>query len=113
MTKKILWILFYIFIFFFLLNNSFSYLDSDLGWHLKVGESIMYEQSVPHINYYNYTLQNTKWVDHEWLMDVIVFWMYQNLGYLWVNIFFALIVLILLIVIHVFVIKIFYCKILI
>ncbi|MBU1684498.1 hypothetical protein KKC56_03520 [Patescibacteria group bacterium] len=102
MTKKILWILFYIFIFFFLLNNSFSYLDPDLGWHLKVGESIIHEQSVPHINYYNYTLENTKWVDHEWLMDIIVFWIYQNLGYLWVNIFFVLIVLILLIVLHIF-----------
>jgi len=101
----IIWILFYIFIFFFLLNNSYSYLDPDLGWHLKVGEDIIREGQVPDINYYNYTLEGKNWVDHEWLMDVSTFFLYNNFGYLVVSIFFVLIIVAVLIALNVFLLK--------
>ena len=101
----IIWILFYIFIFFFLLNNSYGYLDPDLGWHLKIGEDIIKEKQVPNINYYNYTLEGKTWVDHEWLMDAFTFWLYNNFGYLAVNIFFVFIIIAALIILNIFVIK--------
>lgn len=99
---KIIWILFYIFVFVFLLKNSYNYLDPDLGWHLKVGEQILTEKQVPDINYYNYTLNGQKWVDHEWLSDAIMFWLYNNFGYLSLNLLFAFIALATLIILNIF-----------
>ena len=102
---KIIWILFYIFVFVFLLKNSYNYLDPDLGWHLKVGEQILTEKQVPDINYYNYTLYGEKWVDHEWLSNAIMFWLYDNFGYLSLNLLFAFILLLILIIQNVFIQK--------
>ncbi|MFH1838115.1 MAG: hypothetical protein ABH808_01290 [Candidatus Kuenenbacteria bacterium] len=99
---KIISILFYIFVFFFLLSNSYSYLDPDFGWHLKVGEQIVNEKAMPTFDYYDWTLEGKKWVDHEWLINVITFWLYNNFGYSGVNIFFALIILAILIILKIF-----------
>ena len=97
-----LWILFYLFLFSFLLYNSFNYLDPDLGWHLKVGEQIINEKSVPSFEYYNYTLTGKKWVDHEWLLNVATFAVYDNFGYITLNIIFALLIIIILIILNIY-----------
>ncbi|MFH0923284.1 MAG: hypothetical protein V1825_00975 [Candidatus Falkowbacteria bacterium] len=100
--SKIFCVLFYIFVFLFLLKNSYNYLDPDLGWHLKVGERIMTEKQVPSINYYNYTLNNKKWVDHEWLSNAGMYLLYKNFGYASLNFLFALVLLTALIILNVF-----------
>ncbi|PKL72192.1 hypothetical protein CVV26_02680 [Candidatus Kuenenbacteria bacterium HGW-Kuenenbacteria-1] len=99
---KIIWALFYIFVFCFLLSNSYKYLDPDLGWHLKVGEQIINEKAIPTFDHYNWTLEGKQWVDHEWLMNVITFWIYDNFGYFSINIFFVLIALTVLIILNLF-----------
>ncbi|MBU4375644.1 hypothetical protein KKH38_04030 [Patescibacteria group bacterium] len=99
---KIFWVLFYVFIFLFLLKNSYNYLDPDLGWHLKVGEQIITEKQAPSINYYNYTLNNKNWVDHEWLSNAGMYLLYKNFGYGSLNFLFALILLIALIILNIF-----------
>lgn len=86
---RIFWILFYVYIFGLLIVNSSSYLDPDFGWHLKVGEEISRTASVPHANIYNYTYTGD-WVDHEWLINLITFEIYDNFGYFILTIFFAL-----------------------
>ena len=101
----VIWVLFYIFIFSFLLNNSYGYLDPDFGWHLKTGEDIIKGRQVPSINYHNYIMEGKTWVDHEWLMDAFVFFLYNNFGYLAVNIFFVLIIIAVLFFLNVFVFK--------
>jgi hypothetical protein len=88
---KILLFLFYTFIFLFLVRNSYSYLDPDLGWHLKVGEQISIEKSVPHVDYYDYTLKGQRWVDHEWLSNTLLYWLNANFGYLSLNLLFVLV----------------------
>ncbi|MFA6389488.1 MAG: hypothetical protein WCW77_02830 [Patescibacteria group bacterium] len=98
--KNVFWALFYIFLFCLLLNNSFSYLDPDLGWHLKVGKDIIRDGHVPHLNYYNYTLEGKTWVDHEWLLNVAAYWIYQNLSNIGLNIFFALLAVLTLFIVH-------------
>jgi len=98
----IIWVLFYAFVFCFLLSNSYGYLDPDLGWHLKVGEQIINEKAVPSYEYYNWTLEGKKWVDHEWLINIIIYLIYNNFGYLAVNAFFALIILATLIILNIF-----------
>lgn len=98
----ILWILFYLFVFSFLIRNSFSYLDHDLGWHLAVGKEILETKQVPHIEHYNFTLEGERWVDHEWLSNLLLYWGYDNFGYTFINIVFALIILITLIVLNIY-----------
>ncbi|MFA6106086.1 MAG: hypothetical protein WC745_00190 [Patescibacteria group bacterium] len=100
--KRLFWALFYVFLFCLLLNNSFSYLDPDLGWHLKAGEDILREKSVPHLNYYNYTLEGKTWVDHEWLLNLVAFLIYSLSGNMGLNILFALLALAALAALHVF-----------
>lgn len=88
---KLLKILFFVLIFSIFFYNSFSYLDPDLGWHLKAGEEIYLNKSVPWQENYNYTLDNRTWVDHEWLPNLIAYLLFIKLGYISLNIFFALI----------------------
>lgn len=99
---KIFWPLFYLFIFFVLLSHSFSYLDNDFGWHLKTGEEIIKEKAVPRINHNNYTIKNVEWVDHEWLMDAGLFIAYEHIGYIGINVFFALLIIAVLLLLHYF-----------
>lgn len=100
--KTALWFLFYFFIFLYLLKNSFSYLDNDLGWHLRVGEQILKDKAVPSLEYYDYTLEGKTWVDHEWLMNAGTYYVYKNFGYVTLNVIFALIVTLTLIVLTFF-----------
>lgn len=97
------WSLFYLLTFSFLLFNSFNYLDPDLGWHLRVGEDILASGSAPRADLYNFTLEGRTWVDHEWLFDAALYWIYDRLGYLALNIFFALIIVATMILMNVFV----------
>ena len=103
--KKVFLIFFYIFLFFFFLYNSFSYLDPDLGWHLKTGEWIVTEQALPYYNHFNYTINNQNWIDHEWLLDAFSYIVYENFGYIALSVFFALLITGLLALWHLFIQK--------
>lgn len=107
--KKSIWILFYLLIFSYLIFNSFHYLDADLGWHLKVGEEILRNQAVPSLDLYDFSLAGKEWIDHEWLLNLTSFTIYENLGYVVLNIFFALIVILTLLS-NLFLLKKYYLK---
>lgn len=62
---------------------SFVYITSkminpDLGWHLRIGEWIFNNKSVPYFDQYSYTMPGFRWVDHEWLIDAWLWWMHFN-----------------------------------
>ncbi|HMB65537.1 MAG TPA: hypothetical protein VKO42_01565 [Patescibacteria group bacterium] len=101
--SKIIWFLFYVFLFSLFLYNSFSYLDPDLGWHLRVGQEVWQEQAVPHINHYNYSWEGVRWVDHEWLLDAFSFGVYDHFGYIALSFVFALLVTLALAIWHRFI----------
>ncbi len=103
--STIIWMLFYILVFALFLKHSYSYLDPDFGWHLKTGEEIISTNKVPTINQVDYTLSGQSWVDHEWLANAAVYWVYTNWGYLAINIIFALIPLLSLLILNRFIIK--------
>ncbi|MDD4332603.1 MAG: hypothetical protein PHT51_00640 [Patescibacteria group bacterium] len=96
----IILVIFYIFIFSFLLKNSFSYLDPDLGGHLRISADIIKNHAVPQIDYYNYTTNGGEWVYHEWLSGEVLYWLYENCGYIAVSIAFALIMVAIFIVLY-------------
>lgn len=85
--------LFYFFIFFVLLQNSFNYLDPDFGWHMKTGEQIWQTGSVPNMNHEDFTLEGRTWVDFEWLANLVTYLIYHFFGYIALSIFFALIMI--------------------
>lgn len=99
-SPRLAWLLFYIAIALILGANSFGYLDPDFGWHLRVGENIALEKSVPHDQVYLWSLANQNWVDHEWLSDLLTYGLWQSGGYIAINLFFILIPLITLIVLN-------------
>ncbi len=84
---------FFILVFSLLLKHSFGYLDPDFGWHLKFGEEIALSGDVPRINLVNYTLFNIPWVDHEWLSNLLTYFIFNFSGYVGVNIFFSFLAL--------------------
>src|SRR5687768_1200136 len=58
---------------------SYHYLDPDLGWHLKSGELIL-ERGIPQQDWYSYSMPDFPWINHEWLTDVVMFWVYSVVG---------------------------------
>lgn len=98
-------LIFYVYIFILLVHNSFSYLDPDFGWHLKVGESIVQSGQIPHINTINYTLFGANWVDHEWLANAVMYFIYVHAGYILLAFIFSLIILLALLLQNIFLIR--------
>ncbi len=88
--KKLSAISFYFLIFALCLNNSFSYLDPDLGWHLKIGQQIIAKHAVPSQQIYLWTLPNKTWVDHEWLLNAFSYLIFHCFGYIVLSIIFSL-----------------------
>ena len=74
----------------FLLQNSFSYSDTDLGWHLRVGAEIAETGSAPIVDHYNYTLSGQGWVDHEWLLNYGLAVIFNKTSFLGLHLFFLL-----------------------
>src|SRR3989344_6271831 len=70
-------------LFIFLVSASFltfsNSLDPDFGWHIRTGELIL-ERGVPYQDWYSYTMPDFAWIDHEWLMDVIMYKIYSFSG---------------------------------
>ncbi len=76
---------------FLLLANSFSYSDTDLAWHLQIGQDIVESSQAPTINHYNYTLADVPWVDHEWLLNGVMAKIFDVSNYLGLHLFFMVI----------------------
>src|ERR1041384_5331848 len=44
--------------------------DSDTGWHIRNGEAILANLTVPHVDHFSYTREGQPWFAWEWLSDV-------------------------------------------
>ena len=57
----------------FLFHGSMQlFRDSDAGWHLRNGETILATHTVPHTDPYSFTRAGRPWFAWEWLSDVAV-----------------------------------------
>jgi len=90
-------IFFYLLVFALLWQHSFSYLDPDLGWHLKVGEEMASSQAVPSQNHYNYTYTGD-WVDHEWLSNLLSYQVFDSFSYSGLSLMFSLLIVLVLVI---------------
>ena len=49
-----------------------SFADPDLWWHVKTGELILQRGSIPDRDPFSFTAAGARWVNHEWLSEVIL-----------------------------------------
>ena len=63
------------------LVTSYIRLDPDFGWHLKSGEYIA-QFGIPKTDIFTYTASDFPWINHEWLNDVLFYWLFSIGGYL-------------------------------
>ena len=72
-------------LFFGFLIIVYSRMDPDLWWHLRVGEWVVKNNSVPRADVYSYTMHGFPWVNHEWLVDSIL-WILWTSNVWWITV---------------------------
>ncbi len=55
--------------------------DPDIWWHLKTGQYIAEQRSVPHTDPFSYTRAGQSWVAHEWLSDLLLYELERTAGW--------------------------------
>ena len=55
--------------------------DPDVWWHLRTGQLILQNHSVFHTDPYSFTRFGQRWVDQEWLSQVLIFRLYRLAGW--------------------------------
>ncbi|HET8669039.1 MAG TPA: hypothetical protein VFM10_13725, partial [Terriglobales bacterium] len=46
--------------------------DAGTGWHVRNGDHILATRSIPHVDYFSYTMSGRPWYAWEWLYDVVL-----------------------------------------
>jgi len=64
--------------------------DSDAGWHIRAGESMLATRALPHTDTYSFTRSGQPWFAWEWGSDVLTGIAYQAGGLTAVAFFYAL-----------------------
>jgi hypothetical protein len=70
----------YVFVFAFLFASR-PLSDGDFWWHLKTGEYVVRNFSIPRVDFYSFTVPGRHWVAHEWLSEVIFYLVYSRAGF--------------------------------
>jgi hypothetical protein len=55
--------------------------DADIWWHLKTGEYIVLNHTIPRTDVFSFTNYGTAWVAHEWLSEAIFYSLYSRFGF--------------------------------
>jgi hypothetical protein len=55
--------------------------DPDFWWHLRTGEYIVENGSVPHTDIFSFTSSDKEWVTHEWLAEVFIYLLFRAGGF--------------------------------
>lgn len=63
--------------------------DGDSGYHIRTGEVILDNRSIPFHDIYSYHMPALEWTAHEWLAEIIMAAIYRAFGLTGVVLFFA------------------------
>jgi len=66
--------------------------DPDFWWHLRTGQYILETRSIPYTDIFSSVKLGSEWVTHEWLSEVLTYWIFQASNYAGLIAFFALVV---------------------
>jgi hypothetical protein len=59
---------------------SFITADTDLWGHIKFGEDLWVAKSLNRFDVYSYTAFGAEWINHEWLVELLMFFVYRTFG---------------------------------
>jgi hypothetical protein len=59
----------------------FAPTDADYWWHVRTGQQIVETGALPRVDDYSYTMAGRAWVAHEWLTELLLYLVQQQLGY--------------------------------
>lgn len=51
--------------------------DPDFWWHLRAGQYMVENATIPHTDPFTFTAQGKAWVTHEWLSEIFIFGVYR------------------------------------
>lgn len=63
--------------------------DPDFWWHLRAGQYIVENATIPHTDPFTFTAQGKEWITHEWLAEVFMYDLYRVGGFALLTIVFA------------------------
>src|SRR6266480_3296272 len=64
-------------------------LDPDFGWHVRMGQVIL-QSGIPRTDPFSYTMPSYPFVDHEWLTNIVIAFLYSHVGMYGLAIIFSL-----------------------
>ena len=64
----------------FALFSFFKMADPDLWGHIKFGKEIIASGEIPTCDQYSYVAKNLPWINHEWLSEIIFYYLYEFFG---------------------------------
>ena len=56
-------------------------IDSDVYWHIAVGQWIVDHRAVPHVDPFSFTMRGAPWITSEWLSEVLYFAAFKAAGW--------------------------------
>ncbi len=59
---------------------SFVTADTDLWGHIKFGEHLWLSKAFARTDIYSYTAYGREWINHEWLSELLMYFVYENFG---------------------------------
>lgn len=89
LSKSLFWFLVGGIIFIMVLKSNLSFLDPDLGWHLRVGKDLLLNHIFPRFDIYTNSYLGFPWIAHSWLAEAISFLVYDKFGFLALALFFS------------------------
>ena len=63
--------------------------DNDFWFHLRIGQFIWENRTIPHTDILSFTLPNYPYVYHSWLSEVIHYLIYQTAGFWGINLLYS------------------------
>ena len=66
--------------------------DPDVWWHLRTGQIILQTRHVPRADPYSYTRLGAPWIDHEWLSQVLIYFLFRTGSWIALTVTFGLVV---------------------
>lgn len=80
----------FVFVIVFLILTRFN-IDPDLGWHLAIGRHLWETGEIIRGDIFSWTMPGYEWGNYFFLYQIIVWWLFENLGYLVTAFIFGLI----------------------
>ena len=65
---------------FILISITLPFNDPDFYWHIKTGEYIFSTRTLPTVDIFSFTMAGQPWVLHEWLSQLILYWVSSTFG---------------------------------